>query len=757
MYFPPLTHNFPQLCFIKPIHLRVIYLYSKNLKMKKIIIISIYVLLTILIFRIGLLNIHAQEPRLFFTQQRIEQLKAAKEVPKSHHALLYNLIKNRVESNDLSLYGSDVNNNYIRSYKAVESALIYLLTDDAKYAQYAYDLLLEMYTSGDEGTPEIPDLGEFKKRNGSKTLRYAFPSMAYGICYDWVRSAWTDEQTNTVKNKILAGLEDWKNIFRWELYDMPQSNWVSVCRGAELVMLLGVQEEENRVQRYDTLKYLLKKHYDMAYGNSGYSNEGIGYVHYGVPFGLAAWQAAQSIGDKSLDETFSRIQFHKLLMYAFSYTESRMHLMTSVDSKYSKGEGLFGLVMADLPEEELRIYKSFYDNHIGIESVSNEGDTKRLGAVWNFIFYPENIDKVNPNAVLPPVFADEEYGAWFFRNQWKNKNDILFNIMGKCMYHNKGWQDAETFNIGLIAFDNRFFGGPGKAHEDQDYSSILVDRKARESAKDIGMFQYYEGQENGAYLIIDGGTKYTGLSLSSAKRHALVSFDENSSALIALLDILKSNGKHNYRWQLNVGNEEGNAGISVETGTEANRPYFILYGKNNAYLKGWSLATQTLNYQGTDPLFIETNEVKDADFLTVMKVGTGTPPTAFFTQSGLSTIMELESKYVFFDKSKGQIVHQAEVPVNINPEIITGSNSSVALYPNPATDFFYLKAPASHDNSFVIQISDIQGNVLQTNSVSRNEAFALQHTIHIKSLPLGVYFVTIRNNSKIQVMKLIKK
>lgn len=688
--------------------------------------------------------LEAQSPRLFLTQGRIDTLKQAICEEESHHHELFQLIKNRVDDRNLDLYGGD-KNNYRRSYQAVENALIYILTDDTVYARQAYDLLIEMYTSGDEGTPTIPDTGNYAtKTPGSKALTYAFPSMAYGICYDWARSGWYQWQADTVMAKMQQGLDEWEALFRWELYDMPSSNWVSVCRSAELIMMLGAQQETVRQERYDTLKYLLRFHYDLAYGPSGYSNEGLGYIHYGVPFAYAANYAALSIGDSGLVDCFEGKSFDKLMMYTFAYTEDKKHLMTSVDSHYPFGEGVFGLIMGNLDTVSLKYYKNFYDHHLGTKSsLENDDkyDQRRLGAVWNLLYYPIDLKDVNPTAPLSYCLADHEFGAYFIRSRWKNKNDILFNVMGKYSYHRKGWQDAETFNIGLVAFGDRFFGGPGKGGNDPNYSSLLIDAKAKESSKHTGNYHFFEEKGDEIYVVVDGGPKYSNMGVTNVKRHVLVKFLNDSTAIIAAMDKIKTASKHSYRWQLNIGHEEGDAGITADISDDNGRSSFLLTGTRGGFVKGWYLSDNNLDFQGNDPLFTQTLNKTEDNLWVVMYVGMGDSPVAQFADNGIGTIMEIENQYIYYDSDSDRILISELFPVSYNPQEL---EQQMRVYPVPADNEIIMELPKSNSAITEIKIVNLIGQVVFSDKTNRHEQ---KINLNINQLPEGMYRLITRSHN----------
>jgi hypothetical protein len=695
-------------------------------------------------------HLFGQAPRLFLTDNKIDSLKEAVKQEGTHHSQLYQMMKERVDEGDLDAYGSD-KNNYRRSYQAVENALVYLLTEDTLYAQQAFALLTEMYTSGDEGTPTIPDTGNYEtKTTGSKALTYAFPSMAYGICYDWARSGWSEAQTDTVMEKMQRGLDDWKALFRWELYDMPVSNWVSVCRSAEMVMMLGAGEEENRPQRYDTLKYLLNLHYDLAYGPSAYSNEGIAYINYGVPFAFAANYAALSIGDSGLVSCFEGKSFDKLLMYTFAYTDDKKHLMTSVDSHYPAGEGLFGLVMGNLDSNSLKYYKNFYDYHLGIASGLDDNqkfDQQRFGAVWNFLYYPLNEESENPTDEFDYCLADHEFGAYFIRSRWKNENDILFNAMGKYNYHRKGWQDAETFNIGLIAFGNRFFGGPGKGAKAPNYSSLLIDGEAKESAKHTGEYIFYDETGDEIYIIIGGGSKYAEMGVNDAERHVFVKFLNDTSAIIAILDMVESNTNHSYRWQLNTGHENGDGGISTKIADDNGFSSFLMTGSNDGYVKGWYLSDSDMDFQGHDPLFIETSGIKTDSLWVVMYAGMTEQPEVMFHGSGMNTIMELDNQYLYFNTDSNRIEVAGSMPVNAQSP---GLSKDIRIYPVPCDDELVIEL-LNEDVIFnELKVMNLLGQVVYSKSMPiMNERISL-NTQLIRG---GKYQLVLCNSEKIVLSK----
>ncbi|MBD3320043.1 MAG: hypothetical protein GF350_03005, partial [Chitinivibrionales bacterium] len=82
-------------------------------------------------------SVAAQEvhPRLFATGSRLDQIKTAISVSGSSQKQAFDLLKAKVDQNDINEFGATAGNwNYARSYLATSQALIHLLTGEQSYA-----------------------------------------------------------------------------------------------------------------------------------------------------------------------------------------------------------------------------------------------------------------------------------------------------------------------------------------------------------------------------------------------------------------------------------------------------------------------------------------------------------------------------------------------------------------------------------------------------------------------------------------------
>lgn len=83
-------------------------------------------------------------------------------------------------------------------------------------------------------------------------------------------------------------------------------------------------------------------------------------------------------------------------------------------------------------------------------------------------------------------------------------------------------------------------------------------------------------------------------------------------------------------------------------------------------------------------------------------------------------------------------------------EKMTSDNKGFILYPNPATDYFYIQGDKTISK---IVISDLTGRIYYTNDKPEN----ITNGISVAQLPTGIYFVTVFSGNKYEMAKLIKR
>jgi len=642
----------------------------------------------------------AAHPRLYVNPTRISQIKSAIQVAGSHHQQAFNAMKARVDQNNWRVYDDDPNDGIwssARSHLAREAAFMYLLTNDSKYAQISYNALYDIYNNVDPSN-RLPSSGAGIGR--------ATVGRNFALAYDWAYNGWTQNQRDFVKDKLNLSLDSWLTYSHANLTDPSKaSNWVAVCRGAELVMMLAAREEQNRSSRYTELKNWLKLNLQNGYGNLGVTQEGIGYSNFGGTYLVPAVYALRSVGDTSLDASFNSKAFWQLPMYAGSFAMNPYGERDFLQSGVSSGaylsyydEGWASLLLGSVPQNQLPYYRYFYDRHMGIYAPGTPAekfDEDHGGTVWSLIYYPENVTSVNPTGSFSQAVSDEDRGAYFFRNRWQDANDVLVSIMADTVHHDHAWDQSEAFNLGLIAYNTHFIGGPGREDLSSSnpgaFSALLVDGEAQLNEKTTGTKEFFRRDSgSGGYVIVDGGQKYSSLGLNSTKRHFLVDFSTNSgTTILSTLDRIQDESNHTYTWQLNVGDDVGNAGVSVSSGSEGGLRTFLLSGKNGSYLKGWVLYPTNASVIAGDPLQVITSGA-NANIWVAMVLGTGTPLQATVTGTGMNAVLQVGGDRIRYDAASNRIISEAITASAPNlaateyNNTITSNFASDALAPNLA-------------------------------------------------------------------------
>ena len=615
-------------------------------------------------------------PRLFIEQSQLEQIRIAIQVDGSHHQTVFNAIRERVDQNDWQIYDENLNDgnwNYARSWLAREAALLYQITGLPQYAQISYDALASIYDDPD------PD---HRQPNSGDALARGMTGMGYAIAYDWAAQGWSDTQQRTIRNQITGALNAWPNYSYPSLNSPYASNWVPVARGAELVMMLAVEEEIARSDRYEQLKSWLGQHLEIAYGPTGWTQEGNGYLAYSGGFLLPALYALQAVGDNSLNAILNTIDFWQLPLYAGTFAEDQSALQFGVGWKGFDNEGWTSLLLNSVEGRELDYYQYFYDRHRGMANPGPDQqkfDNRRAGSTWALIYYPINNTPVNPGESFGPSLADLEQGAFYFRNRWQDENDVMISVMGDFTRHIRAWDQEEAFALGLHAYDTHFIGGPDKQRATPYYSALMVNGQVGGDEKTVGAPGIFEASDHGGYVIVDGGQAYDTLGLDSAQRHVWVDFSGDAgSAVFSTLDQIRDTDFNDYTWQLNLDTSAGDGGIVASAGREDGLPTFLLQGNHNSYLKGWILHPSDATVLASDPLQVLTAGT-DADIWIVMVVGTGNAPIGDVTGTGLNSVLTVGNAAIAYDPNTNRIV---QTGLTHGIATLTGDNSANTLTGN---------------------------------------------------------------------------
>lgn len=542
------------------------------------------------------LAVNEEVPLFFGSFNELSQLQNAIKKEGTTHQLAFREMKQRVDAHDLSIYIEEVN-RYNRSYFVQEAAALSLLLtaekEKAYYAQVAFEGIKDIYENPAQERLPHQDYG----------LSRAMMQLALAMPYAWCRDHWSKEQLTYVENKINEALESWLSYKHANFGDTRGSNWVAVCRGGEVVLMLAAGKQEEFKARYQFLVEQLRLHIQNGYGSLGVSQEGIGYTEYGGTFLHKAIQATASVGDSILWKEANKHEWWKQAMYIESFQGNhRKYLMTGVAPSGGISEGWTSLLFKQVPQEFLPYFTWWYDRHQGKHSAmkpAEKYDYLRGGTIWAILNYPLEITPKDPTGVFEPAVKDS-HGYHFFRNRWQDENDILFSIMADEAHHGHAWDQPEVFALNLMAYNSRFIGGPCKERTNDLYSTLLVngDYNIKKSVRLKGATDSWNVDDDQVSVTVDGGALYEALGLKEAKRSCTLKFLPDNRAIIILRDEVKSDKTENYTWQLNVGNH-----IDTEVVNVSKEGDSFTFTGHQGLVKGWVLSETLFSFNNADDPF----------------------------------------------------------------------------------------------------------------------------------------------------------
>lgn len=617
-------------------------------------------------------NRSAAHPRLFITEPRLREIRSAIQQEGATHAEAFAMLRKRVQRNALDQWHSDAigrtgNWTYACAYKAQAEACMHLITGERRYASMAFNTLRQIHTDAD-GDTNLPERGY--------GLARATIGLGFALAWDWCSPAWTTSQCSYILGRIRRALDAWPHYHHVNFGATRGSNWVGVCRGGELILMLAANKQTHRATRFAMLKRELRKHLRAGYDELGVTQEGIGYCCYAGIFLVPAVLALRSVGDHDLDDEFNRHAWWKQVMFTGSFAPTptqhphpgqTAHLMSGVGGPTIADQGWASLLLPTVPDDHLPHYLWWYDRHIGrlaSRQLSSRYERQRQGTIWTLLFYPQKVRAKDPSHPARfPHGVTASHGFCYFRSRWQDQDDVQVAITGDCRHHANAWDQPEVLQLGLLAHGTLFFGGPNKNEPGEDttrkFSTLLIDgrhHRGEGATEDCGELTSFEVNNRRGYAIVGGGRQYANIG-AKVSRHLMVDFTgEAGPAILSTLDRIRplDDQPHNYTWQANLGDPSCPWAIEAQADVEADLPCFLLKAPRKAWVKGWVVSPNEVSIEAKDPFRIQT-AAKACDLWIVLTVGRGRPPVARRTGSGMKATLHLAGRDISWDRKSRRI------------------------------------------------------------------------------------------------------
>ena len=369
---------------------------------------------------------------LLFAPTLFAEVKRHAESKDSYANVLLGAIRTRVDAVDTKPYDQDPDDdeiNLARAALARDAALLFRITGERHYADLAFRQLEAIYSQPDG--PNVT-LAASAVQSPADLAYRASLGLAFTVTYDWLAEDWTSEQRSFVADKMREALNGWECLGVGELGAPHLMALVPAWRGAELLLIKALREERIRAPRYVQLQQWLKTHLRDTYGSLGLSPAGPSSTSVGLGHLVPVVLALRQSGDTDLESDFTGRQWWRLFMAICALgPQGPLHLGADSATTPHRMTAAAAWLMAVTPSDALPTYAWFFDRFAGAASAPDLSAVSRTGATpWALLFYPHDTKTVDPNGAMAGAVADEKQGTYFFRNRWRDSDDIQFAVGG---------------------------------------------------------------------------------------------------------------------------------------------------------------------------------------------------------------------------------------------------------------------------------------------------------------------------------------
>jgi hypothetical protein len=570
-------------------------------------------------------------PRLLLTPERIAAIKACLDKPDHLVPECYGAIKARVDARHW--YGGKESDPSTKSASrmAIEAACVHAISGDPAYAQAALRAILGW------NDPRATSL-----HMGSGGLAFAF-------AYDWAAAAWSADERQQAQAKLLPMLDYLQKISKGP----DDYNKTAVYRGAEIALTYALHEEAKHAARLEQAERILLGHVQDGYGDLGVFPEGPNYAAYAQGFCQPGYAVLRQFGAGArIDAVLAQRPIWRWMLYSGEFIGDtyRGFLQSGVAGKNGYNEGWASATFANVPAAELPHYLWWYDRHMGRLSpgpAAQKYDNDKGASPFALACYPLDAVASDPTGVLPVAVQDSRIGFGFFRNRWRDRDDILISLAGDREHSGRGWDQNEALQLQLAAHGSRYFLGPDKQRDSKLFTTLLIDGKGpgAVNGKLDGSWDHFAATPRGGYAIAGGGAAYAKLKVQ-AQRHLAVDFDgpEQNTALLGCLDRIQADASHTYAWNAYL-----DENVNVETGTDQRRACATITGAGGS-LRLWVLHPASASIAASGRNLSITAQGQDAElWLAILAVPAGTNVAAQIGGEGLASTLRVAGRELRYD------------------------------------------------------------------------------------------------------------
>jgi len=365
---------------------------------------------------------------------------------------MFALIRTRAEATSITVYDD--------AKKIADQAFIYLLTEDQQWSDRSYENIKKLVLDT-----------MFVQNPFSKGLTRAYILKQMAMAYDFSYNGWSSKQRKFVNQEIYKLMLSVANNMGIEANYSAESNWMgvrygSVVFGANIIddtFLDSNQVMGRKAYLWDAQKRL-QDHIKAGFTEHGWFSETLGYHVYNASFILPAIISLQH--SSSSKPVFTLPEYAPRLIHSID-----QHITSTVSIPTISGVG----IKADLGDDNPMTGSSLFAYGARLMPARLKPYLKWMldylydGAyiqnpILTMCFYPEEIEAMNPETETFLNYIDTTQGVVFFRNEFKDKNDIVasFNTSSNRI---KGHSAPDNLTFRIIGLGSLWAIGAGRTAE----------------------------------------------------------------------------------------------------------------------------------------------------------------------------------------------------------------------------------------------------------------------------------------------------
>ena len=257
----------------------------------------------------------------------------------------------------------------------------------------------------------------------------------------------------------------------------PASNWQNNRFSSAGLIYLAIEDSLTEAERanidacMDKVKTYLVENMGDDPDSRGYNIESIGYQMYPWSFTGPFAIAAERLGYGRLSDAAPAAAAYALwTVYAVTARIPHLwgdhfgiHPDFGDDNNNHRGEGCYGLSFYFCPGFLHPGLRYWYDRIVG-ELGDQTWDRERGGLMYSILYYPDDVDPVEPDSIKEWANAMLETGGngyFSYRNRYQDNDDLIAQLYAKFQ-GNKGHSGPDALSFRIVGLDAPFAVGGGR-------------------------------------------------------------------------------------------------------------------------------------------------------------------------------------------------------------------------------------------------------------------------------------------------------